>query len=668
MIGKARYTTFICKPTNPGSMRKLPLFILLILITVTVNCQQPDTTPASLAKLPDDTVKVNRLIALARQIQFSAPETAIASLDEAIVIARKIGFNFGTAAAYSLKAAIFVNRTGLDTGAQLLEVAQTALKKEPQGQDYDNLLGMITNTRGVIYQQKQRYDSATSCYLDAARLFKKAGNKSKLFYTYYNLSTVYNFIGNNEKAAAYASDAYLLARDVRDTTFILRGLILKANSALELKQYDSAAMFSRTGLELNSEKKDIYANGKFNAAIGVNFYESTNSYDSAIVYLLRAENSFTQLNSPYDLALIWQNLGSAFLGKNDLATARNYSLKATDAARQMDLQQVLFYALPDLAKIEEKSGNMQQAYNYLLDWITVKDTLTARNNQARVDELEISFQTAQKDAQLKLQRASIRQKNTWNYILAISAAALLVISFLYYLNYRNKQKLQQQRINELETEKQLAATEAVLKGEEQERTRLAKDLHDGLGGMLSGIKYSFQNIKENLVLTPDNARAFERSLDMLDSSIREMRRVAHNMMPETLVRYGLDEALQEFCNEIDRSGAVHASYQSIDMYKVELEQTAAVNIYRIVQELVTNAIKHAAATQILVQAHTSEQDGLLSVTVEDDGKGFDPKTIGQTGGIGWSNILNRIEFLKGKLDVQSAPGKGTSVLIETNTR
>ena len=112
---------------------------------------------------------------------------------------------------------------------------------------------------------------------------------------------------------------------------------------------------------------------------------------------------------------------------------------------------------------------------------------------------------------------------------------MLIISLLLIRNYKNKQELQQRRITELETEKQLTATEDVLKGEEKERTRLAKDLHDGLGGMLSGIKHSLNAMKGNLVMTPENHQAFERSMDMLDSSIREMRRVAHNMMPEALV-------------------------------------------------------------------------------------------------------------------------------------
>jgi signal transduction histidine kinase len=279
-----------------------------------------------------------------------------------------------------------------------------------------------------------------------------------------------------------------------------------------------------------------------------------------------------------------------------------------------------------------------------------------------VTELEKKYETEKKDKQIKLQQAQLQNRRILNYVLIGAGITLLVISLLSYRNYKQKQKLQQQRISELEKEKHLTATEAVLKGEEQERTRLAKDLHDGLGGMLSGIKYSFQTMKGNLIMTPDNTQAFERSMDMLDSSIKEMRRVAHNMMPEALVKFGLDTALKDFCNDINQSGALQVNYQSIGMGDAAIEQTTAITIYRIVQELINNTMKHAAAKNAIVQL--TKTGNQLSVTVEDDGKGFETGMLNQGRGMGWSNIQNRVEFLKGTIDVQSGKEKGTSVHIE----
>lgn len=163
-------------------------------------------------------------------------------------------------------------------------------------------------------------------------------------------------------------------------------------------------------------------------------------------------------------------------------------------------------------------------------------------------------------------------------------------------------------------------------------------------------------------MTPDNQLAFERSMDMIDSSIKEMRRVAHNMMPEALVRFGLNTALKDFCNDINQSGALIVNYQSIGLENEVVEQTAAVNIYRIVQELINNILKHAAANTAIVQV--SKKGDSFSITVEDDGKGFDPQLLKGTKGIGWTNIQSRVEYMKGSIDVQSEPGKGVSVHVE----
>ena len=164
------------------------------------------------------------------------------------------------------------------------------------------------------------------------------------------------------------------------------------------------------------------------------------------------------------------------------------------------------------------------------------------------------------------------------------------------------------------------------------------------------------------MMTPDNTPAFERSMDMLDSSIKEMRRVAHNMMPEALVKFGLDTALNDFCNDNSKSGALQVSDQSIGFENVEIAKTTIITIYRIVQELINNTIKHAIAKTALVQvALTGNQ---LSVAVEDDGKGFDTAMLNRAKGIGWINIQGRIDFLKGNMDINSQPGSGTFVLIE----
>ena len=209
----------------------------------------------------------------------------------------------------------------------------------------------------------------------------------------------------------------------------------------------------------------------------------------------------------------------------------------------------------------------------------------------------------------------------------------------------------------------MMSAEAVLKGEEQERTRLAKDLHDGLGGLLSGVKFSLSNMKDNLIITPDNMAVFERSLDMIDASIRELRRVAHNMMPEMLTKFGLDEALKEYCNILNGTGLLKVKYQSLGM-EARLDKSLEIIVYRIIQELLNNIIKHASASEAFVQL--VRETKRLNVVVEDNGKGFDTAILEKNKGAGWMNIRSRVDYLKGQLDIHSEEGKGTLVNIEFN--
>jgi len=168
------------------------------------------------------------------------------------------------------------------------------------------------------------------------------------------------------------------------------------------------------------------------------------------------------------------------------------------------------------------------------------------------------------------------------------------------------------------------------------------------------------NMKSNLIINHENVIAFERSLDMLDTSIQELRRVAHNMMPEALVKFGLDEALKDYCDNINNAQILDVKYQSFGMEN-RIENTTEIIVYRIIQELLNNIFKHARASEVLIQL--IHEEGRISITVEDNGKGFDVEILEKSKGSGWANIRSRVNYLKGKLDITSGDN-GTSVNIE----
>ena len=551
----------------------------------------------------------------------------------------------------------------LDSCKLLLDKAYSLVSKYTD-KESKNQRANILNRYAAIFQRRQNYDSAVELYLQSANIFKETGDEQKIINSYYNLSGIYKYLGDTTKTFYYARETNRLAAKTADTVFLIRGLIVLGEAYNYIKNYDSLLLISQKGLRLANSHQMTFAMGIFHNFMGLYFTNKEVQYDSAVLHYNIALQIFNKINIPFDKALVLQNIGNTYLKKKEFVNAIKFSKQANELSENLGFEQVQNMSLLDLVKAEEQLGDIPESYKYLKQYVKVNDSIQNRNSQKKVYDMEAKYLAQKKEVMMLAQQKIIKQKNQLNYLLASGLFLLAFIIALLYFIYRNKQKLHEQKITKLETQQQLTATEAVLKGEEQERTRLAKDLHDGLGGMLSGIKFSFNTMKGNLVLTPDNTQSFERSMDMLDSSIKEMRRVAHNMMPEALVKFGLDTALKDFCNEIQQSGALYISYQSIGLENMVIKQTAEITIYRIVQELVNNIMKHAAAKNAIVQV--TKTSGQLAVTVEDDGRGFDTNILNKVKGIGWSSIQNRVEFLKGTLDVISEKEKGTSVHIEIN--
>lgn len=203
-----------------------------------------------------------------------------------------------------------------------------------------------------------------------------------------------------------------------------------------------------------------------------------------------------------------------------------------------------------------------------------------------------------------------------------------------------------------------------LAGQEEERCRISKELHDGLGSLLTSVKYSLQKLGTDIQRGNESNPAYERTFQILSQSISELRRITQDMMPAGLQQFGLDETLRDYCNKINTFGELHVTYQSFQM-NTKWDKSIEINIYRIIQELLHNIQKHANASQALVQIMLASNR--LTITVEDNGKGFDYYNLHSQQSSGLVNISDRVDYLKGHMNIQTGRGNGTSVFIEINT-
>lgn len=526
---------------------------------------------------------------------------------------------------------------------------------------------------GGIYQNKSDYIKATDYYLKSLEISKKENIPSISIRSLRELSTININQGNSKQALKYAMEALKVAKKHPDDREKAKCFVNIGGSYQLLGKIDSTKKYYQDAYNLFLKIKDKNSVAWILTGLSNVYY--ADDQEKALGMMIEAENIYKVIspNNPVrisnlgNIASVYFNFAQHFTENHNFTNKSipNSKEKLLIAAEKHYLEAIklsskipnnLYFIKENLANLQSYTGDYKNAYNNLIESKKIGDSLFSQENKNAIAKLESEKEVSEL-------KATNEKKATLNKILIGSSFALLILGFLGYINFRNKQKLQSLKITELEKDKQLLAIDAMLKGQEEERSRIAKDLHDGLGGLLSGTKLSFTNMRENLILTPENALQFQKSLNMLDSTITDLRKVAHNLMPEALVKFGLDEALRDFCNSIQSATTIKVDYQKLGVER-KINPTTETFIYRIIQELINNAVKHAQAKEILVQLAFT--DTKIVITVEDNGKGYDANNVKNQKGDGLNNIEYRVQYLNGTIDTVTSPNNGTAVNIELN--
>ena len=300
-------------------------------------------------------------------------------------------------------------------------------------------------------------------------------------------------------------------------------------------------------------------------------------------------------------------------------------------------------------------------------YIDLKDSIASKQNKTNIEDLKLKYDTERKDRQLIEQSLTMTEqehvlsRHRWIIItiLLVLAGTVSIVIFLF-IYLRQRKNNYQVNLEKLKKEKEVVSLKFLMEGEERERSRIARELHDGVNGGLAAIKLvTGCEIKNQ---TTENENLLKIS-SMLDNMSDEVREISHNLMPEGILRSGLPETINSHVDKINKCDGIQLDFQAYgDMNQLDMEVKMAV--FRIIQELIKNMLKHANATEGLIQLNKHEKE--LSLVVEDNGVGFDvfEKAKTYTMGIGLKNIFHRVEVLNGTVDVQSESGSGTTVCID----
>lgn len=343
----------------------------------------------------------------------------------------------------------------------------------------------------------------------------------------------------------------------------------------------------------------------------------------------------------------------------DLQKAERILQQVISGAREMDAKFMLQRIYDTLRVLEESRNNFKKALAYSQMANLYRDSIAGEKATRHLKELEVQFQTAQKDKELAEQRHQIKQQNFYFWISLVLLVLLTVVSLLLVGYFRQKQQLMQQQLINLKNGNDLRILEATVKGEEKERGRIAKDLHDGLAGMLAAVKMHFEALQFD---HPDlkESEDFKQVHSLLENAAVEVRKTAHNLMPEMLTEFGLAEALKKYCRNISNR-RFHVHFFSMGE-QVRFSSHFELSVYRVVQELLHNVVKHAKATSVMLQI--SFEPDSLTVTVEDNGIGIGTTSGGD--GLGLENLKNRVASLDGTITWDRNDRNETSVFIEFN--
>jgi Signal transduction histidine kinase len=523
----------------------------------------------------------------------------------------------------------------------------------------------IWNNYAMILQKQDRHDEYLKVTIDQSLpLARLAGDSSSVAYQLNNIGRQLENIHDYRKAENYYKQALNAIAKVQNASEnkleIFTNAARNAAHRLDLSEtrmlLDSACVYAKriphsTYIPYLHVTEGIY-------------YRHLNQKEKSLSSLQQAIEAAKESDDEYGLQNAYQQLSLTFKAFGDYRQAKESLQESMRHQSFENLHNTLIYQR-DMARLEFLLGDYRTAYLEMEAFADGLDSLHDREVALKVRELETRYKSVERENLLFKLEEENRKKQ-----LALAAGLLLALCVAFFswkLGKKNKnllvqkELLHQEELRSIRQQERLGQFDAMLRGQEAERSRLAKDLHDGLGGLLAGVK-----LKLSAIITKagessnEEKRVIHDAVSQLDYSVDELRRIAHGMMPESLRADGLIPALSDLCRIMSTS-TVRVTFQDLGI-KDNYPDQLRITVYRVVQELLTNAIKHAHADKVILQC--SELENWLFVTVEDNGIGMDLTTKDQQKGLGLVNIQHRIALLDGQMEILSRPGEGTTVNIQ----
>lgn len=645
------------------------LLVILLGMPRSTGAQQPELPAITQQGIQrtftrSDTSLIMSQIKAATALQYIRPDSSLVLFQQALFLSRQTGFHDGAGMALT---GMGFTETARGHHAIAAYYLKTALPYCRHARFYKGLPSSWYVNMGIVNVYQGNYAVAAGYFNQALQEAQRLGlpaNSAHFLSIYNNISAVYVRLDQPHSALKYLVKAEKISRQGKQFRELAFTLCNKGNACMALRQFEDAEKSFTEGLGLAKQ----YGYEEIAQAISNDMGElllRQNKPARAIPYLRAAHKPGSPSSPFYNAILPGYNLGKAYYQLKDYPEAERYLTRTLQRARETGFTDGMPDAYQTLAHVYEQQHKYTQALQMQRTYIQLKDSLLNKEKAKDINELEIKYNSVQKDKelaekQLLISRQFIRlqQKNTWIWASVAGLALLSALSFLIIRNNRNKQHILAGRLNLMEQEQQIKLLRASVDGEEQERIRIGRELHDGIGGLLSAAKLQMGSLK--LKYTDIGEKEdFAKAVLMLDEANAEIRKTAHNLMPEVLLKGGIAAAVSSFCERVTTGDTLQIRTQIYGDIP-RLEPHFELSVYRIIQELIQNIFKHANASEALVQLNWQEHS--LHISVEDNGRGMDAAS--PHNGIGLKNIASRVDALGGSMEIESSSGIGTSIYID----
>lgn len=641
------------------------IFVILVVAFPNLLMAQRAVLDSLLQTWPNLATDTNKVLA-AREI---AHEYLIVQLDSSVVygqegltLAQQLNYVRGQIQCLNVLGNYYERKTEYAQALEVYEQALNLIKQHPEQPGE----AILVNNIAILYMRRGAYEKALKWYLDALALEEEVGNQRGIAQSYNNIGILYYYQQNIDKTLEYFEKSIAIEEQLNQPDLLKKGYNNIGALYDYQKKYEQSLYYYQKSYALNKKLQDrqemaVNLNNIATAHLGLGHI------DTAYQYLEQAINLHQKLGDFRGMSNSYYNFATLHQGRGQYEKAQQFFQQSLDIALKNGLREMESEAYKGLAQLAEEQEKYQLANEYWRSFRTAKDSLLNANMTKAIAEVESKYQVAKKEKALLEKQVEIdqrdfalQQKNLQLLIVVVVGSLLLLVALLivYLLRQRNQQ---------LERQRALEAAQAQLATQEklnQQRYLISRDLHDNIGAQLTFIISSLGNLEYGFELAPKLKEKLQGMAAFTRQTIRELRDTIWAMNKEAITIEDLQERLRSFVK-----AAQEASPQT--QINLAVHSTAAVppltsvqgmNVYRIAQESLNNALKHAQASQIEVTFQQSPQ--ALTLHIQDNGKGFDKATAALSHGL--HNMQKRAQEIGAQFEVQSSPHQGsvTQLVLE----